>query len=489
VTLADYYLRVGERDQARKVLNQVATERAGFSPARVRLAALAYTEKNPTEAHRLLEEVLKKNGKDVQALLTKSRLLRLEGRHREALTSAQAAATAAPEYAPAIYERAMVETALSQFDDSVKSLREVVRLNPRAVEARIQLATTLLRQRNAPAALPVAEDALRNAPQNPAARLVLARAQMASGDVNASATTLGALQKQFPDAAIVWSQLGALRVMQRDIKGARTAFERAIALQPGQHQAIQGLTLLDIGERNPEAARARVEALVAKAPQDLGYQQIAAKVYIAQRDFPKAESTLRAMLARDSTNLEAYGLLGQVYLMQNKAEQALKEYDIMSRQQPNAVGPHTVAAMLLQSLNRLDEAQQRYERVIQLDRQAPVAANNLAWLYAERGGNLDIALQLAQTARRNLPSQPAVADTLGWVYYKKQQYDLAVRELEDAVEKDPDNPEYQYHLGAAYAAKGEVAKARAALQKAVAKPFAASEDARRALNALPAQGA
>ncbi len=488
VALGDFYIRTGQRDLAREVLTKAGEERAGFSPARVRLAALAYAEKNATEAHRLLEEVLKKNGKDVQALLTKSRLLRLEGKPREALSSAQAAVNAAPENAPALYERALVELSLSQYDEGVKSLREVIRLNPRAVDARVQLASTLLRQRNAAAALPVAEDALRNAPQNPAARLVLARAQMASGDVSAAASTLGTLQKQYPDAGIVWSQLGALNVMQRNNTGARAAFERALELQPGQYQALQGLTLLDIAEGKGDAARARVEALVAKAPGDLGYQQIAAKVYVAQRDFAKAESTLRAMLARDSSNLEAYGLLGQVYLMQNKVEQALKEYEALSKQQPNAVGPHTVIAMLLQSMNRLDEAQQRYERVIQLDRQAPVAANNLAWLYAERGGNLDVALQLAQTARRNLPSQPAVADTLGWVYYKKQQYDLAIRELEDAVEKDPDNPEYQYHLGAAYAANGDVAKARTALQKAVARPFAASEDARKALNALPAQG-
>jgi Flp pilus assembly protein TadD len=82
-----------------------------------------------------------------------------------------------------------------------------------------------------------------------------------------------------------------------------------------------------------------------------------------------------------------------------------------------------------------------------------------------------------------------VADTLGWIYYKKQQYDPAIRELMDAVEKAPDNPEYQYHLGVAYAAKGDVAKARTALEKAVAKPFGASEDARKALSALPAQGA
>jgi tetratricopeptide (TPR) repeat protein len=224
---------------------------------------------------------------------------------------------------------------------------------------------------------------------------------------------------------------------------------------------------------------------LAKTPEDKQHLATAARVYMTQRDYPKAEAALRKILTLDSSNLETYGMLGQLYLMQNKTEQALKEFEALSKQQPNSVGPHTVVAMLLQSMNRLDEARLRYERVIQIDRQAPVAANNLAWLYAEGAGNLDVALQLAQTARLRLPEAPAVADTLGWIYYKKQQYDLAIRELDFAVGKDPDNPEYQFHLGAAYAAKGDIPKARLALEKAVARPFAATDEARKALAALP----
>ncbi len=260
---------------------------------------------------------------------------------------------------------------------------------------------------------------------------------MAAGDHVAAAATMEPLQKQFPEAGIVWSQLGTLRMLQRDLKGARAAFEKGLALQPGQKEATQGLAMIDLAEGKPAAAVARLEAQLAKTPDDKGHLSTAARVYMSTRDYAKAETALRKVLALDNTNLETYGLLGQLYLMQNKADQALQEYETISKQQPNSVGPHTVVAMLLQSMNRMDEAQQRYERVIQIDRQAPVAANNLAWMYAERGGNLDMALQLAQTARRNLPNAPAVADTLGWVYYKKQQYDMAIRELADAVEQGP----------------------------------------------------
>lgn len=487
--LSDFYVRLGRKDDARALLTKAAAEKAGFAGARLRLASLAYDDKNPTEAYRLVEEVLTANAKDVEALLVKTRMQRTDKKLKEALATATAATAAAPENVAALYERGLAELDLSMLDEGIRSLKEAARLNPKAASIHMQLANALLRQRQIPAALAAAEDGLRNAPSDPAARLMVARVQMAGGNLSGAATTLAPLQQQYPEASIVWSQLGALRLMQRDGKGAREAYTRALALRPGNPEAVAGLSMLDLAERKPEAAIGRIEAVLAKSPDDTRYLLTAARIYMSQRTFDKAETALRRVVNVDSTSLEAYGLLGQLYVMQNKADQALKEYEILSKQQPNAVGPHTVIAMLLQSMNRLDEATARYERVIEIDRQAPVAANNLAWLYAERGGNIDIALQLAQTARRNLPNEPAVADTLGWIYVKKQQYDLAIRELVDAVAKDPENPEYQYHLGEAYVGKGDIPKARAALEKAVARPFAASDAARKALNALPAQGA
>ena len=46
----------------------------------------------------------------------------------------------------------------------------------------------------------------------------------------------------------------------------------------------------------------------------------------------------------------------------------------------------------------------------------------------ETGQNLDVALSLAQIARRGMPNSPSSADTLAWVYYQKGNYDSA-REL------------------------------------------------------------
>jgi Flp pilus assembly protein TadD len=150
---------------------------------------------------------------------------------------------------------------------------------------------------------------------------------------------------------------------------------------------------------------------------------------------------------------------------------------MLVQRQPKLVGPQTALGILLQLQNRQDDARARYEKVLQLDPRAPVAANNLAWIYAEQGANLDVALQLAQTAKAQLPDLPEVNDTLGWVYQKKGMASLAIPPLQQSIAKAPNNPTYHYHLGVAYASTGDKARARQSLERALALNPSAEESA------------
>ena len=96
-----------------------------------------------------------------------------------------------------------------------------------------------------------------------------------------------------------------------------------------------------------------------------------------------------------------------------------------------------------------------------------MAANNLAWVYAEQGENLDMALSLATQAKQVAPEMQSVNDTLAWIQYKKGNYRVSVSLAEDAVKSSPDNPGFRYHLGMALSGAGEKDRAKAELQKAL----------------------
>jgi tetratricopeptide (TPR) repeat protein len=142
--------------------------------------------------------------------------------------------------------------------------------------------------------------------------------------------------------------------------------------------------------------------------------------------------------------------------------------------------------LIHQMQNRTKEARTVFERVLAVDPKAPIAANNLAWIYAENGGNMDVALQLAQTALAAAPDSAETADTLGWIYLKKELYSLAIKALDRAIELDAKNPTFQYHLGLAYARSGDIQRARARLEAALRlRPdFDGAVDARRVLAGL-----
>jgi Flp pilus assembly protein TadD len=128
----------------------------------------------------------------------------------------------------------------------------------------------------------------------------------------------------------------------------------------------------------------------------------------------------------------------------------------------------------MQILGSLEEAKgdtskamDDYQKALKIDPNDGSAANNLAYLTVDTGGNVDVALSLAQTARRIMPDSPQTADTLAWVYYHKQNYGAARDLLESALRTSPDDPTMHYHLGMTYAALNDKSDAQTQLKKAV----------------------
>jgi Flp pilus assembly protein TadD len=147
---------------------------------------------------------------------------------------------------------------------------------------------------------------------------------------------------------------------------------------------------------------------------------------------------------------------------------------------------HTMLGLLYHAQGKLTDAIAHYEKAYEVDPSSATASNNLAWILAENDKDLDRAQQLAQAAKAQLPNDPTINDTLGWVYVKRDMLQLATNQLEEAVRLAPDNPLMSYHLGVAYAKAGDDARARKALEKTLAldRNFRLADDAKKVLAKL-----
>ncbi len=135
---------------------------------------------------------------------------------------------------------------------------------------------------------------------------------------------------------------------------------------------------------------------------------------------------------------------------------------------------------------KYDKAKENYQKALKINPKFPPAANNLAYIYAEKGENVDEALNLAQSAKEQVPDDPHISDTLGWVYYKKNVFSRAIVYLKEANDKIPNHPMMRYHLGMAYYKNGEKENAKRELKKALEldPKFPGAEEAKDILSKL-----
>jgi Flp pilus assembly protein TadD len=115
------------------------------------------------------------------------------------------------------------------------------------------------------------------------------------------------------------------------------------------------------------------------------------------------------------------------------------------------------------------EAIASYRKALSQVPDDPVVLNDLAFLLTETGGDLNEALQLATTASRKSPNQPAIEDTLAWIHVRRGNSAAVLPVLERLTRKDPANATYRYHYAFALLQKGDRSSARQQLQAALSE--------------------
>ncbi len=485
LALADFYLALNRPDEATPLLDDVTKRPESFAAATSRLAAIAYGKGEREKAFAMLESVLVKEAKNVQVMFVKGSWQLTEGRTGEAQKTAEAALKAAPESVHAHQLAANVYAARGQVEEAIAEFQEVVKLNPKAVGAQLQLAKLHEIRGGHQQARQHAQDAVKLAPRSGAARYALVRSLIAAGELAAAERELEPLARAASGSYEVELSVGRIALGRRNYAAAQKAFERANAANPTGLEALATLSNLDARNNRLPQASARIASALKKRPQDPGLLVLSAQLDAAAGRIPAAEQTLRRVIEASPDHLPAYAALGQLYVRQKNLDAALHEFEELSTRRPRAVGPRTMVAMIHHARGRPQDARAAYHRVLELDSRAVVANNNLAYMYAEDNAELDIALQLAQTAKAASPDDPDVNDTLGWVFYKKGMATQAVGPLLQAIRTQPANPVYHYHLGLVYLQSGDRSKAKASLEHALSMGyFAEAAAARKALEGI-----
>lgn len=226
---------------------------------------------------------------------------------------------------------------------------------------------------------------------------------------------------------------------------ARAAYAHAAAAAP-EAAVAQLLRARNIAASDPAEARAALTAAVDQAPTFAAARRLLAELLGRAGDFPAALAEIEAALAVHE--------------------------DAMAR---------LMQGSLAEQVEDDTTARAAYERLIALSPGSFVGYNQLAWFLAERGIELDRALELAERADALQPGNASVLDTKGWILYRQGAMDDALTALREAHAIDGGRrPVITLHLATVEAAAGERDDAIALLRGLVDRGAAAGEFSERA---------
>jgi len=428
-----------------------------------------------------------KNRKDADFRLLRARSYLGGLRLREAAAELQSLIKDSPDLPAVYFYLSQVYSAQEQGAQAQEALANAVRVQPGYLPALLGLGNIALQQNNASVALAYASQVIATSFWVADAHVIAGSSYLMQGDLTQAQRAFELAAGLNPRSPAPPERLGRVLGMKGDYADAEKAYENSLAIAPDYAPALRGLAEVLGKEGKQKQAIARMDRQIAGQPK--AYQLYAAKAEfcIAQKDWACAEHSYKQTIALNPYDVNAYFALAHIYAATDRSAEMIQEYEAARSKFPEYLPTYILLAQVYEYVGNVDAARRTYQDAVKVDPASYEAMSNLARLYADHGGSLSDALELAQKAKAEQPDDPGVNDTLGWVYYRQGLYRSAVPVLEAAVAKNPQVAKFQFHLGMAYAKAEQPARAHASLQTALQLGLS-GEDAQSAKEALQKTG-
>ncbi|QKT02858.1 tetratricopeptide repeat protein [Ectothiorhodospiraceae bacterium 2226] len=426
-------VRAGRLDAAAQELEQVVRRSEGEPmDAYLVLATLLARETEPKEAAETLRRVAERSGHEAEAHYAQAHLAMQLGATDEALAHIDRALEARPAWPLALTLRAVV-----------------LRRDGRGDQALVDL-----------------ESALRQSPHNIELRLHFARMLLDEGRLDDARVQFERVSELAPDNADALFALALLSMQLNELDAAEGHFTQLA--QTGQRTDEVGYFMGQIAEAREDAVAAiGWYDVVGAGEYFLDAQLRAAGVLAREGDLDGARERLHGFEVEDHVDYVRVTLAeGELLRQAAHYEEAFAVYTTALADMPDQADLLYARALVAERLDRLEVLERDLRLIIDQDPAHAHALNALGYTLADRTDRHQEAYDYVRRAYDLMPDDPAVVDSMGWVYYRLGRLDEALKYLRRALELEHD-PEIAAHLGEVLWVVGREQEARSVWQKAL----------------------
>jgi len=286
--------------------------------------------------------------------------------------------------------------------------------------------------------------------------------------------------ERYPDRVRLRLAYGRLLAEWNDNVSALEQFEKLLAHDPQNLDALYAAGILSQGLVLWNEAKSHFEALLEHYPQEDRARLYLGQILSEQGEHDEALDLLREIAAADfyfdvqirigfvlsdagrhtealehladvtpksqDEQVRIYLAREQVLRDSGQAESALELLSAALIDIPDHPDLLYARGLVTAIMNRVEEHEQDMRRLIAIDPDNAHAYNALGYTLADKTDRLTEALELIEKALALLPGDPFILDSLGWVHYRRGDLDLALEYLQLAMDQRPD-AEIAAHLG------------------------------------------
>ena len=273
-------------------------------------------------------------------------------------------------------------------------------------------------------------------------RQKLARAFIVNQQRDEAIEVLEKMAKEDPMRFDTYELLGELFEQKGEFDKALRNYEHSLLLDASQPQNYLRLTFLLLQMKKAEKAVEIMKQARKRFP-----------------DIPQITKNLAVTLSQAKRHTDAMTTFAEAMAEAENNHDDLLNYEFYFQ--------YGAAA---EQAGLTEKAAELLKQSIELEpNNAAQAYNYLGYMWADRGENLDEATEMIKKALELDPDNGAFIDSLGWLYFKKGEYEKALKELQRAAEViKPEDAVVFDHLADTYQALSKTAEALNLWQKALA---------------------
>ncbi len=435
--LIGFYGRQNRLDDVRKEVDAFAAQKEISPEGRLLVADTYLRLRQASQAEKILLAGIEGAKPDSRLITAFTRIKAAEGKVDEAVAVLEAAAKRITPPSAVHTSLARLDIQLKHLDKAKAVVDQILAANADDFEGRVLQAQVELLTKDPQAALDHFRELLKEAPQDAQIHAGLAGCHLALGEELLGRQELEKVVELSPENTTARIQLARLYLKDKDEETALSRLQPLAEMNAPPPQGIEMLLSLLLKKKKVEEAHKVIDPLVERFPQNPIY------------------ATQKAVLEARTNHLDK-----GIAILEKQVEANPKSVQLLS-----------ALSRLYEWAHRGKEVVATYERILKLQPDNALAANNLAYRLAEMGQQMERAASLAKGLAERYPKDANVADTYAWVLFKQGKAKEARAILGKALEgKEAKEipPIVRYHEAAIALAAGDREAARRAIAQCLA---------------------